>query len=913
MPSLELAACGILRLKLKLLSSRGVFSRAVRLIERGPMLLRAKIIRIVVATSLCTQVLAAATQKSYFAHQAVEDRNGVIAPWYKEQNGQFDFRVRVAAETLKRYPWVGKDRAVSPAPAYVYSGTWHIDSNGTIKVLPEKDWANGDVGQRAAQILSGMIDYYRYSGDPAAFAAISATADYLVDHCQTDSHHGWPHMLISVPNMGARYGDCRLGTSDNLKTGNGKIQLDTVAEVGLQLVRAYEMTGNRRWYDAARHWADLLAANRRHGPDAPWGRYANNSDGKGMNGIQTGGVASILELFDELIGTGYYGPNNSMIAARDAGIKYLRDVLLPAWTVDDTWGRNYWDWEDAVQSEDPTGPVLAYMMDHKDSFPNWKNDTRNIFGLFLNHTSASPDSRGDVYSGAWSYPESSSCCSRSLSYPSVSVGGVFARYSVEAGSEWAREIARRSELLATYDALPNGQAMDDIDGGSPVDGIWFKIAHPMPLEYVLDAMGWLPDMMGANRENHIMRTSSVVKQVSYGKGEIRYRTFDGAVTATDVLRLAFAPASVSANDRQLRRRSDLAANGYTVRELPGGDCIVTIRHRGATYIVVRGADPQSAAEAREMTFSGTWQTVRMSGKIPEEREASQEGASATYRFIGNQVRLLGAVGKFGGRAQVYIDDALQLVPIDSYSSVPLSSQVIYYKNGLSDVSHTLKIVLEGKHNPLSAGNQIVLDGVEYSDAGGNSGFGEGGGPVGEQRMVFGYTGRKDYIDTKGNAWRPGTEFIARVGTHADTVARTWWTMRQALTVAKTPDPELYLYGIHWPDFTVNATVGPGAYHVRLKFAETQYSAVNQRGITIYINGEKVADRVDIIASAGGPNRATDLIYNGIRPKNGIIAIRFTGAKIGGCQRDAMVQAIEVGPGDEGGGDNPKSLTVAAQE
>jgi hypothetical protein len=57
---------------------------------------------------LCiTSVMAgeARPMKKYFAHPAVEDRCGVIAPWYRGQNGQCDFRVRIAEETLKRYPW----------------------------------------------------------------------------------------------------------------------------------------------------------------------------------------------------------------------------------------------------------------------------------------------------------------------------------------------------------------------------------------------------------------------------------------------------------------------------------------------------------------------------------------------------------------------------------------------------------------------------------------------------------------------------------------------------------------------------------------------------------------------------------------------------------------------------------------
>ncbi len=883
------------------------------------------LIGLVVAFCIAGQVFAATTQKRYFAHRAVEDKYGVIAPWYTGQDGQFDFRVRVAAETMKRYPWVGKDRAVSPAPDYVYDGKWHIDSNGKITVRPMNDWADGDLGQRAAYILDGMINYYRYSGDPAAFGIITATANYLVNHCETPPSHGWPNMLISVPTMGVQYGGCRLGPSDDLKDGNGKIQLDIVAEVGLQLVRAYEMTGNVRWYNAAKHWADLLAANRRHDPGSPWGRYANNADGRGMNGIQTGGVVYILEFFDELIRTGYTGHQNSIVAARNAGRRYFRDVLLPDWTLNDTWGRNFWDWEDPVQSLFPTDADAEYMMNHQDVFPNWKNDARNIIGLYLNHTSVNPGSKSDTYSGAWAYPESSGCCGLSLSYSPMVLASTFAQYGVETNGEWGKEIARRSQMLATYDALPNGQAKDGIDGGTPVDGDWFKIAQPMALVYVLKTMAWLPGIMGANRENHIMRTSNVVKHVTYDKGVIAYSTFDAPSPATDVLRLAFVPASVTADGKQFFQRSDLDANGYTVRRLAGGDCIVTIRHDGATQVVVRGPDPQRAVDDRQMTFEGKWRIARdpkdFGGSL---HVAAEAGASASYTFTGNQVRLVGAVSRTGGRAEVFLDGVKQLVPIDCYSPAPMRRQILYYTNGLPNGRHTLKIVVEGEHNPLSAGDQVFVDGLQFSAATGDSGFGSGGGPTGMQRMIFGYTGRGNFIDWQGNAWRPATEFIARTGALTDSVAKTWWTMQQAVFIhgpndkdmgsevagsANHLDPRLYRYGVHGPDFTVNVTVGPGTYHARLKFAETQYNAANERGITIYINGEKVVDGFDVFATAGGANRGVDLVFNNIHPENGIIAIRFVGLKIGGCQRDAIVQAIEVGPGDGGTGANPKSVTL----
>ena len=238
----------------------------------------------------------------------------------------------------------------------------------------------------------------------------------------------------------------------------------------------------------------------------------------------------------------------------------------------------------------------------------------------------------------------------------------------------------------------------------------------------------------------------------------------------------------------------------------------------------------------------------------------------SYRFTGNQVRLVGRVGRTGGWAGVFVDGTKQLVPVDCFSPTTLHRQVLYYRNGLANGPHTLKIVVRGERNPASQGDDVFVDGIQFSAATGASGFGEGGGPKGFQRMVFGYPGQSEYRDSHGSLWQSGTEFTVRTGHLTDAVAKTWWTVRQAVFVDKTPDPELYRYGVHWPDFMVNLTVAPGTYHVRLKFAETQCDGPGQRGITIYINGRMMTDGLDVWATGGGSDRAVDVVYPDLRPQ-----------------------------------------------
>jgi hypothetical protein len=735
------------------------------------------------------------------------------------------------------------------------------------------DWANGDMGQRLAYILTGWVDYYRYSGDAAAVGLISLTADTLLESCQTDEDHRWPKFLVSVPNRGKPYSAC---------DPHGMIQLDIVAEVGHALLQAYRMIGDERWLATVAHWGEVMALKRNLEPGTPpWNRYANPEDVE-WDDRMTGGVVYLLALFDELIDLGITGQGDCILSAREAGREWLREELLPQWTVDDTWGRNYWDWVDSVQAETVTDWAARYLMDHPDSFPNWKSDVGNILSLFLNRTSVSPASNGDVYSGAWAYPESSGCCKRSLWYAPMELAMVFAEYGVRADSEWGRELARRQQTLATYDCHETGVVEDNIDGGVIVAGDWFKIAHPMALKHVLGTMAWLPEVLGPNRENHIMRTSSVVKNVTYRKGAIDYTVHDAPPDSVDVLRLAFPPTEVLADGQPLSKSEDLSSNGYTLKPLEGGDWILSIRHGGSTQVRVKGEDPQ-----QEITLA-----TGREGNVPTR-----------VSFFGNQVRILGTVGPDGGLAEVNLDGEKQLCGIDCWCPLERKSQVLYYKNGLPNTTHELRIVPLGKGNPASVGNRVPVETAQWSSATGDSGFGEGGGPTGFQRWILGYAGREDYIDSEGNAWRPATELVTRGEHLTDSVTAYWWTEPRRYGIAHPTDPELYRYGVHGKEFAAYVTVGPGVYRVRLRFAETRVAQQPpQRAIDIAINGEVVKTDFDILTDAGGMNRPADLLFEKIAPKNGVIEVRLSNSHGG----EAILQALEVGPDpsmDKGGSSN----------
>jgi hypothetical protein len=319
---------------------------------------------------------------------------------------------------------------------------------------------------------------------------------------------------------------------------------------------------------------------------------------------------------------------------------------------------------------------------------------------------------------------------------------------------------------------------------------------------------------------------------------------------------------------------------------------VTVRRDGATSVVVEGDDPQEMADDGALSCSGSWKEEARSGSLGGTvRSSPAAGAGAALSFKGNQVRILGPVGPDGGLADVVIDGKKELTVVDCWSPSPREAQVLYAKSGLTNEKHEIRLSVRGARNPISSGDTVRVDAIQHSAQVGAGDWGAGGGPTGPQRFIMGYPGRKDYADSRGNSWRPGTEFVVRSGYGSDSVAASWWKDRRSIYIGGTPDPELYRYGVHGREFRVQVTVGPGRYRLRLLFADT----LTQSIVTVKVNGKEAFRELDIAKEAGGRFKALDRTVEDVAPRNGIIEIRFLGTG----DKEASVQAIEVLPCEEG--------------
>ena len=104
-----------------------------------------------------------------------------------------------------------------------------------------------------------------------------------------------------------------------------------------------------------------------------------------------------------------------------------------------------------------------------------------------------------------------------------------------------------------------------------------------------------------------------------------------------------------------------------------------------------------------------------------------------------------------------------------------------------------------------------------------------------------------------------------------------------------------------PNLTPNA-----AYTLRLHFAETYWTATGQRTFNVSINSQQVLTSFDIVAAAGGANKAVVKQFNGTANASGTITLQFTSVI-----DNAQVNGIEVLSGSSGSTPTPTPTTPTA--
>jgi hypothetical protein len=188
---------------------------------------------------------------------------------------------------------------------------------------------------------------------------------------------------------------------------------------------------------------------------------------------------------------------------------------------------------------------------------------------------------------------------------------------------------------------------------------------------------------------------------------------------------------------------------FTANGLTNASHTLTIENTGqtnplstSTYIVVDAFDVPGPAVARlqetdpDVTYTAGWVqdntlnsfgagvTANETGNGASLRNwsagaatlSTMPGAQATFAFTGTSITWIGARGTQNGIADVFLDGSF-IAEVDLYSPTEQIQAAVFTATGLADASHTLKIEVTGRQNPLSQNALVVVDAFEVTSSG----------------------------------------------------------------------------------------------------------------------------------------------------------------------------------------------------
>ncbi len=442
-------------------------------------------------------------------------------------------------------------------------------------------WPHNPAGLYA-MLADSAVAYYAYSGDRAVVELVEGMLDYHLSHGTTPSAWSWGSVPYASSNHGAteyrgahdfKYDQKHPGRGD----GYGVIEPDKLGELGYGYLKFYEFTDASRYRDAAVACADALARHVRAGDDthSPW-PFRVYAEDDVVREEYSANVIGPLRLLDELIRLNL------------GDVPAYQKARQTAWTWMMTYPMRNQRWvayfEDVPISDKLDNfnqysamETARYILTHPEYDSDWRAHVQNLIDWVEKTFGVDVPHEPGVQWGAKAISEQIVDMHKMGSHTSR-YASVNALWYEKTGDARAKEKAFRSFNWATYMCRENG-AVNDLAVASQT--IWFSDGYGDYIRHFMAGLGSVPEW-APPRQNHLLRSTSIVRSVSYQPEEVTYSTFDG--DSTEVLRLAFAPQRVTAEGKELPRRNDLAAPGWTFDE----HHVLRIRHEGSHEIRFSG-------------------------------------------------------------------------------------------------------------------------------------------------------------------------------------------------------------------------------------------------------------------------------------------------------------------------------------
>jgi hypothetical protein len=485
-------------------------------------------------------------------HEIHLDEDEGLLPWK-----DYDHVVWLSMEFIRNCPIEPR----SGLPWYlVYSCFW------TDPLRPVL-WPDNPAG-KFAMAVNTLIHYYAYSGQPWFKETVRTMLDRLIAY-HTPDHFKWPGIpyASAEPVFGVYFG---ARADDPFVT-----EPDKIAQAALGYLNFYKLTDETAYLDHARHCADVLGAEIKPGDEthSPWPFRVDAREGTVVEAY-TSHVIAAIQLFEDLIELNL-DPTSAYQTARDVAWNWLVQYPLQ----NQLW-KGYFedirlDPENGNRDQYSPLETARYILMHPGCIPDWKHKVQELLEWVKDTLGSEPFFKAiPIHEQRYCYHVMGSHTARYAS--------VCAQFAEISGELHYAEEAYRCFNWATYMADEHGWVRVGVDRPDYHNQCWFTDGYFDYVPHFLIGMASLPDLSPA-ASDHILRSSSVVQEVSYSPYEIRYKTFDAE--ATDLLRITFEPLQVFEGDKTLAPVDDLTqAPGWCYEHQHG---LLQVHH-GSSQVVIRG-------------------------------------------------------------------------------------------------------------------------------------------------------------------------------------------------------------------------------------------------------------------------------------------------------------------------------------
>jgi hypothetical protein len=528
-------------------------------------------------------------------HPVRLDASGRLLAWSRA-DGPYAHVARLAWQALEtRFPV--QDNGVV---------TWLAHSRFDPVTFEGVNWPHNPAGLYAMMTDSAAL-WYAFSGDRAAVDLARKALDYAIAHGTTPADWDWarvPYASANADDVDYRGADDAWCDGCGSGDGPGIIEPDKVGELGFAYVQMYELTGEARFLDAATACADALAVHVRPGDArrSPWPFRVDAATGAAVEEYSANVVGALM-LFDALARVHGGNPHAGEYAsARATALAWLLRVPMR----NDAWSGYFEDIAISLEPRENPNQYAAlrtarWLLDHPGDDPAWQSHVAHLLAWTTDVFAVDTlEERGSQY-GALVLSEQAKDMAKMGSH-TARFGATSALWSAATGDIAARETAARSLNWATYACSDEGIVAV---GEDERQGWWFSDGYGDYIRHFLVAMGAVPDWAPRN-EDHVLRSTSVVRTIEYDAQGIAWSTFDPE--STETLRLIAPPAGVWSGGRALVQARELRdldragagqggapPEGFVVVPLPSGGVRVDVRHRARDVVVraLTGASPQA--------------------------------------------------------------------------------------------------------------------------------------------------------------------------------------------------------------------------------------------------------------------------------------------------------------------------------